>query len=586
MFLCTKVYSCAYRTYIHPLRRLILTIMISSRYLKCVPRLYTVSNEILNHKTVPSIPTHELFTKLNFVSHPKPGLVHWMPLGTAVLDKLRNLVHKELQIAGAEQVSLSSLSHSSLWEQTGRWGGTELFKLKDSSGADYCLAPTCEEEITHLVKTHVNSYKNLPLLYYQINTKFRDEKRPRSGLLRGREFIMKDAYSFDVSEEDALKTYDTMVETYYRIFEQLKVPFVKADADTGEIGGSLSHEWHYVHPTGEDTLYTCSECGNTLNVEKTLSYPLEEQQHNDVSVRYFMTTDQETLVCAYYPASRNIQPLFVKNEIPDLDLSETLLEDEILSLFEDEDTLINKKIVRMMDSRLNSRSNFPDFPINFINRSLITTLTDIPLVEAEEGELCYHCEEGHLEKSRAIEVGHTFYLGDKYSSTLDCSVELPQADGKMARRNILMGCYGIGISRIIASVAEINRDSAGFRWPRAIAPWEVTVVNAGTYTNSELVAKLESLGIDYRVDNREKVGLGRKVKESNAIGIPLVVIVGKKYPYLEVEVRGKREKNKWKDIQETSQFAWEVDYTDNIDTKHTVHVNDIDKVVKVLLADM
>lgn len=551
-----------------------------------MPRLYTVGNEILNHKTVPSIPTHELFTKLNFVSHPKPGLVHWMPLGTAVLDKLRNLVHKELQKAGAEQVSLSSLSHSSLWEQTGRWGGTELFKLKDSSGADYCLAPTCEEEITNLVKTHVNSYKNLPLLYYQINTKFRDEKRPRSGLLRGREFIMKDAYSFDVSEQDALKTYDTMVEAYYRIFEQLKVPFVKADADTGEIGGSLSHEWHYVHPTGEDTLYTCSECGNTLNVEKTLSYPLEEQQHNDVSVRYFTTTDQKTLVCAYYPASRNIQPLFVKNEIPDLDLSGALLEAEILNLFKDEDTLINKKIVRMMDSRLNLRSNFPDFPINFINRSLITTLTDIPLVEAEEGELCYHCEEGHLEKSRAIEVGHTFYLGDKYSSALDCSVEIPQADGKMARRSILMGCYGIGISRIIASVAEINRDPAGFRWPSAIAPWEVTVVNAGSDTSSELVSKLELLGIDYRVDDREKVGLGRKVKESNAIGIPLVVIVGKKYPYLEVEVRGKREQNKWEEIQKTSQLDWKVDYTDNIDTKHTVHVNDIDTVVKVLLADM
>lgn len=554
---------------------------------KSVPRLYLVTNELLNPATLPSIPTHELFAKLLFVNYPKPGLVHWMPLGTAVLNKLQALVHREIRATGAEEVILSSLSHSSLWEVTGRWGGTELFKLKDSTGSDYCLVPTCEEEITNLVKTHVRTYKSLPLLYYQINTKFRDEKRPRSGLLRGREFIMKDAYSFDLTEESALETYEALVKAYYRVFEQLKVPFVKADADTGEIGGSLSHEWHYVHPSGEDTLFTCSECGNTLNIEKTLSYPLEEQQHSDVGVQYFTTVDQKTLICAYYPASRTIVPNFVKNEIPDVDLSGKLLQEDILSLFQDKDALISKKIVRVMDSRLNSRSNFPDFPVDFINRSLITTLTDIPLVVAEEGELCYHCEEGHLQKSRAIEVGHTFYLGDKYSKALDCSVEIPQPDGTMARRNILMGCYGIGISRIIASIAEINRDSAGLRWPSAIAPWQVTVVDAGSESKGqELALKLASSNIDCRIDDREKIGLGRKVKESNAIGIPLVVIVGKHYPHLEVEVRGKRQETGWKEVHGRGEFDWTVDYNDGVDIKHTVHVNDIDKVVKVLLADM
>lgn len=509
-------------------------------------------------------------------------------MGMAVLKKVKALVHRHIQAAGAEEVSLSSVSHSSLWELTGRWEGTELFKFKDSSGAQYCLAPTCEEEITNLVKSHVRSYKNLPLLYYQINNKYRDEKRPRSGLLRGREFIMKDAYSFDVSEEDAMKTYEKMVLAYYSIFNELKVPFEKADADTGEIGGSLSHEWHYIHSSGEDTLFTCSKCGNTLNIEKTLSYPLEEQ-HNDVGVRYFTTTDRNMLVCAYYPQARTLLPSFLKNEIYDIDLSGWLTEEQILDLFRDEETLISKKIVRVMDSRLNSRSNFPDFPIKFINRSLITTLTDIPIVEAEEGELCFHCEEGHLKKNRAIEVGHTFYLGDKYSKALDCTVEIPQEDGSMEKREILMGCYGIGISRIVASVAEINRDNFGLRWPSAIAPWQVTVVNANKDSKGdELVDFLARSNIDGRIDDREKIGLGRKVKDSNAMGIPLVVIVGKHYPMLEMEVRGIRRTDdlKWRNLYEQRDFEWEVEYENGTDTKHTVHADHIDEVVKALLSDM
>lgn len=563
--------------------------MLTRTLARTVPKLYHVSNELLNPKFLVDIPTHELFTNLLYVNHPKPGLVNWMPMGMAVLNKVKALVHRNIQAAGAEEVSLSALSNSSLWEITGRWSGKELFKLKDSSGSDYCLAPTCEEEITNLVKTNLRSYKSLPLLYYQINTKFRDEKRPRSGLLRSRDFIMKDAYSFDVSEEDALHTYEKLVQAYYRVFEELKVPFVKAEADTGEIGGSLSHEWHYLHSTGEDTLYTCSECGNTLNVEKTLSYPHEEQQHDNVAVRYFTTIDRNMLVCAYFPVSRELMPSFLKSDIPDIDLSGSLTEDEILDLFRDEETLISKRIVRVMDSRLNSRSNFPDFPIKFINRSLITTLTDIPMVAAEEGELCALCEEGDLRKSRAIEVGHTFFLGDKYSRALGCSVDVPRPDGTMEKRDVLMGCYGIGISRIIASIAEINRDEHGLRWPSVIAPWQVTVVNANTASKGEeVVAALERANIDSRVDDREKVGLGRKIKESNAMGIPLVVIVGKNYPLVEVEVRGLRygDRLTWRELYEEKDFEWEVEEENGVDTRHRVHGEHVGKVVEALLADM
>lgn len=553
---------------------------------KSVPRLYNIPNELLKAESLTLVPTHELVSKLGLVQYPKAGLVHWLPSGNAIRQKLEGLIRKEMNGTGAEEVSLSAISHSALWEQTGRWGGHELFKLKDSTGSHYCLVPTCEEEITHLVKQGLKSYKDLPVTYYQINTKFRDEKRPRSGLLRGREFVMKDAYSFDLTEKEALESYNKMIEAYASVFKKLRVPFVKAEADSGDIGGSLSHEWHYVHASGEDTLFTCLECGNVLNVERTLSYPHEEQQHDDVRVKYFTTDDEKTLVCAYYPGSRELQPLFLTEEIPDIDLSGRLSEEEVLALFKDEDTLINKKIVRIMDLRLNLRLNFPDFPINFINRSLITTLTDIPIVAAEEGELCHKCEEGSLTSKRAIEVGHTFYLGNKYSKALECQVEVP-VDGTMKKQDVLMGCYGIGISRIIAAIAEINRDSKGLRWPAAIAPWELTVINLKEDGSDFLAAPFE--GLDWRVDARPKIGLGRKIKDSQMMGIPLVAVVGKKWPLIEIEERGIRVAlEATKALYDQKTFEWELtgDLDSDTTVKHLVHSDHAGAVVRAILTDM
>ncbi|GBL48352.1 proline-tRNA_ligase [Candidozyma auris] len=551
---------------------------------RSVPKLYNVPNDLLKPQALTQVPTYELLGKLGFVTYPKPGLVHWLVPGTLIRRKLESLIREEMEKTGAEELSLSALSHATLWEKTGRWGGHELFKLKDSTGSEYCLAPTCEEEITQLVKQGVRSYKDMPLLYYQINTKFRDEKRPRSGLLRGREFLMKDAYSFDLTEKDAFSTYNKMTDAYTSIFQKLRVPFVKAEADSGDIGGSLSHEWHYIHPAGEDTLFACTECGNTSNVEKTLSFPQEEEQHDDVKVKYYTTNDENTLVCAYYPGSRQIVPSFLSEEIPDIDLSGRLREDQVLDLFKDEDTLINKKIVRIMDSRLNSRSNFPDFPINFINRSLITTLTDIPIVEAVEGELCHKCEEGSLEAKKAIEVGHTFFLGEKYSKALECIVEVPE-DGGIKKQNVLMGCYGIGLSRIIAALAEINRDSQGLRWPTSLAPWEVTVINMSE--SDEFIPAFN--GLDWRVDSRSKVGLGRKIKDSHMMGIPLVAVVGKKWPLLEIEERGARSASaSTRQLHSKKTFEWEIigDLDSDNTVKHIVHSGHAAAVMRAILSDM
>ena len=229
-------------------------------------------------KDLSKVPTHELFVKTGFFLHPKPGLVHWMPLGFKILQNVERIVRKNMEDAGGEEVSLSLLSLGALWQQTGRWENNELFKLHDSKDDPYCLAATCEEEITAVVKQNLKLYRQLPQLFFQINKKYRDEMRPRSGLLRGREFIMKDAYSFDASEELALEAYDGMVAAYVKIFDELRIPYVKALADTGEIGGSLSHEWHYLHSSaGEDTLFTCVECGHSSNIEKTLSFPTEKE---------------------------------------------------------------------------------------------------------------------------------------------------------------------------------------------------------------------------------------------------------------------------------------------------------------------
>lgn len=557
-----------------------------------LPRNFNVSSELLGVSGVKTVPTFELLAKLGFVRYPKSGLVHWLPIGTSILNKLTALIHRHMQLAGAEEVRMSNLLPATLWEQTARWKIPELFKLSDCAGSKYCLTATCEEDITALVASQISSYKNLPLLFYQINTKFRNELRPRAGLLRGREFIMKDAYSFDVSSDDAMNSYDTMVASYHRIFNELRVPYVKTVAASGNIGGSTSHEWHYIHQSGDDTIFTCLHCGNTLSKEKTFSYPKEDPEHvaaPEVDVKYLITSDRSTLVCAYFPRDRVFSSALLLEELPELDSSCGLTPEEILALFNDEDALLTKKVLRVMDLRLHSRCNFPDFPIKFVNRSGITTLTDIPIVDATNDEVCGHCHQGALKESRAIEVGHTFHLGDKYSNPLKCVVDLPKDNGTLQTVNVSMGCYGIGVSRLIAAIGEVNRDEHGFRWPACIAPWTATVINATSDTNKtiQLMSGLADAEIDALLDDRENIGLGRKAKEARVLGIPLIIIVGKKFPIVEIEIRGKKSSELWGKAHKENPEQWQPEYSCNgADVKHKVHVSRVGSVVNTLLKDM
>ncbi|ODV97385.1 hypothetical protein PACTADRAFT_74900 [Pachysolen tannophilus NRRL Y-2460] len=549
----------------------------------------------LNSKVISELPTHELLQKLGYIKQPNAGLVHWLPLGLSVLRSIENIIHKRMREIDGIEVSLSTLSNSDVWKKTGRWNNNELFKLKDSKQNDYCLVPTCEEEITAIINNQINSYKNLPLMVYQITRKYRDEKRPRAGLLRGREFIMKDAYSFHKDEEDALFFFEKVNEAYKKIFSDLKIPFTSAKADSGDIGGNLSLEWHYIHNTGEDTLLVCDECNTVSNVEVALSFPQEDTKLADeAKVKYYLTKDNNTLVCLYYPAGRTLVPNFVSEQVPDVDFTKTN-EDEIISKFlEDEESFLTKQIVRVMDCRLHDRSNFPDMKVPY-HRGSFSTLTDIPLVEAQEGEICGKCENGTLKAHKSIEVGHTFYLGDRYSKSMNA--QFIDEDG--ISKKFLMGCYGIGVSRLIAAIAEVTRDEIGLNWPAVIAPYHITVIHApGERINQfDLIfQELKNQGFKIEEDVRDltNISVGKKLKESKMLGIPLQIIVGKLFPKIEIEVRGKRYITKELEIEKLfkekeKQYQWEIIKDINnkdCPEKHIVHIDGLVDVIKSLLKDL
>ncbi len=572
-----------------------------------IPAVPTLAINSELPRNVSAVPTHELFVKAGLVAPARAGLFHWLPVGAAILHRVELLVRARMEAAGAEEISLLLVSLAALWRQTGRWDNPELFKLRDGGGDEFCLAPTCEEEVTALARHAVRGYRDLPRLYFQIGRKYRDEKRPRAGLLRAREFVMKDAYSFDASEAAALAMYDRVVAAYVAVFTDLRVPVVKAEADSGAIGGILLHEWHYLSALGEDRVFTCSECGQSLNVEKTLSYPRPQAQAqlptpsvdegdlaglgasaSTAAVEYFLTSPASTLVCAYYPATRTLEPTLLKLHLPDIDLSlrAPSCDGTPFRTFHDLDLLMGKKVIRVIDPRLGPADALPDFPIPFVNRLFITTLFDTPIVAAHEGEVCGTCEEGTLGVNRAIEVGHTFYLGDKYTKALGWQMEVPEGTATV-KRHPLMGCYGIGVSRIIAAIGEILRDADGFRWPAAIAPWSATVIDAQDHPDRQILAsrQLATAAVPHRVDARP-VGLGRKVRDAALIGVPLAVIVGKKWPMVEIEVRGVQFEQSWRAAQRDASEWLVEEATEKTRQRHTVPHERLGECVAALLRDM
>ncbi|KAH3661606.1 hypothetical protein OGAPHI_006454 [Ogataea philodendri] len=479
-------------------------------------------------KNTSDIPTTDLLIKLGFVSQPNSGLTHWLPLGLWTVRNIIGIIRKHHDKIGCQEVSLSVMSHHSLWDKTKRWQNDELFKV-----GEFCLAATAEEEITQLVQRYADSYKKLPIITYQIGRKYRNEKRPRGGLLRGREFIMKDAYSFDVNQTNALKSFEKMNQVYYDIFKEIKVPFVKANADSGDIGGDLSYEWHFVSEHGEDTLLECDACGVIGNIERVRPHFEDGKYANEAQVNYHLTKDGDLCV-VYSPKGRRVNYKFLKEE--DLvDFRPGLSSQEAIEIFKDPQQSEFKNIIRVMDVGVGPGTLLPDLEVPYV-RSRMTTFEDVSFTDAQDGDTCSLCKAGQLKSFKGIEVGHTFYLGKKYSEALNAGF----ADSEGQKQLYEMGCYGIGVSRLVAAIAEATRDSYGLRWPASVAPVQLDVVVAGSFTGDktavdELVSNMQ--GVRVRVDD-EDGGLGEKLARSKRIGIPLQLIVGKQYPQVEIEIRG------------------------------------------------
>lgn len=537
----------------------------------------------LKPKELQRLTTTELLSKLGYIKQPHAGLTHWLPLGLTTLNLVESLVRAKLNAGGIVETSLSALSHNSLWQKTNRWQNNELFKVN----ADFCLAATAEEEITDLVKDYATNYKKLPFIVYQITRKYRDERRARGGLLRGREFVMKDAYSFDTDRKGALASFDKLNQIYYDIFSTLKVPFIRANADSGSIGGDLSYEWHFLSDKGEDTLFTCDNCHSTSNIEKVR--PLTgEKPADEASVQYFLTPKKE-LVAIYYPAGRKLCMKFVDEaDLVDLD-TKTTEESAVLSIFKSENQDGFKRIIRLMDAGVQPGTRLPDMPVKF-ERSNMTTFEDLDLTQAQENDLCPSCEKGHLHSSTGIEVGHTFYLGKKYSEPLEATFVDENGDNAYYE----MGCYGIGISRLLGSVAEVLRDEQGLRWPAAIAPLQVSLIRSPSLAADmaygdeahALIDDLTAAGIRVEQDESDSY-LGDKLNKSKQLGIPLQVVIGKDFPLVEIEVRGKVGGNRTAKLRESNGEQWEWQEVEKRGVKkELVPIEHAAEVIVSLLSDM
>ena len=514
------------------------------------------------------IPSHQLMFRAGMIQQLSSGIYNYLPLALRSLRKIETIIREELDIRGCEEVLMPKVLPADLWQKSGRWDlyGDLLLKFKDRKGNHYCMGPTHEEVITDMVSRNLRSWKQLPWNLYQIQGKFRDEFRPRFGLMRSREFIMKDAYSFDINEESAKKSYQLMYEAYTAIFRRCDVEFRAVEAATGEIGGNMSQEFQVLASTGEDRILSCDTCSYAANMEKaTMRIQHSSQNENTFKdMELVKTPGQKTIeeVSSFlnesprnfiksliYEADAEIIMVLVAG---DRDINETKLQAELalskLHLASDE-TVKNRmgvppgfigpagapedmKIIADQSIAAGqnwiSGANTVDMHVKNINTGRdfsVSSFNDIS--SARVGDACPNCEKGKLEEYRGIEVGHIFYLGTKYSRAMDCTF----LDEKGQSQAAEMGCYGIGVGRTMAAAIEQNHDENGIIWPVPIAPWEVIVlpiqVNDEAVMNAgnTIYQQLNDQGIDTVIDDRSERA-GFKFKDADLIGYPVQIILG------------------------------------------------------------
>ncbi|MCG2607020.1 proline--tRNA ligase [Acinetobacter sp. SM34] len=519
--------------------------------------------------------SHQLMLRAGMIRKLASGLYTWLPMGVRVLNKVEAIVREEMNRAGALEVFMPVTQPSSLWEESGRFVqyGPELLRFKDRHNNDFVLGPTHEEVITDLARNELKSYKQLPINFYQVQTKFRDEVRPRFGVMRSREFIMKDAYSFHVDQASLQETYDVMYDTYCRIFSRLGLDFRPVQADTGSIGGSGSHEFHVLASSGEDDIAFSTESDYAANVEMAEAVLVGERAAATQELKLVDTPDQKTIaeVSAFLgtDAAQSVKALLVqgiadeKGNVPvvalflrgDHELNEIKAEKhplitapltfateaQIAELglttgFIGPQGLIEKGITVIVDRAASVLSDFvaganeADKHATGVNWERDATFTEVyDLRNVVEGDPSPDGK-GTLQIKRGIEVGHIFQLGQKYSEALGCKVL--GEDGKPLV--VTMGCYGIGVTRVVASAIEQNFDDKGIIWPAAIAPFEVAIVPMNAHKSpralaaaEELYTELQAAGYDVLLDDRnERPGV--KFSDLELTGIPHRIVIGEK----------------------------------------------------------
>jgi len=526
--------------------------------------------------------SQQLMMRAGMIQRVAAGIYDYLPLLLRSIRKFETIVREELAKDGCQELLMPTVQPRELWDESGRWQfyGKELLRFKDRKDGDFCLGPTHEEVVTDIVRKIVTSYKQLPINLFQIQTKFRDEIRPRFGLMRGREFIMKDAYSFHVDDADADREYWRMFDAYKRIFSRLGVKFRPVEADSGAIGGSFTHEFHVLASSGEDAILSCNACEYTSNVEKTeapqVQFPyaseavlalqpahfhtpgivamadqaraFRDDQHNGLPLDHaskfyvFRATKGESAWVVGVVLRSDHEPNVVK-------LKNLLGADAVeLAPVADAEKLagapsgfigpvepdIPVYVDRSLEGAFNltcgaNKDGYHHFGFK-PDRDLKQFKGFFDLRMAAEGDRCTRCGKGTYEGFRGIEVGQVFKLGTKYSTTMNCNY----LDEAGASKPMVMGCYGIGITRTIAAVIEQGNDADGIIWPWAVAPFQVHLLSLDA-ANADVAAAagrgerdLEAAGFEVLHDDREGLSPGVKFKDADLLGMPLRVVIGAK----------------------------------------------------------
>jgi len=516
-----------------------------------------------------TLASHIYLSRAGFISQVASGLYNYMPLAKIVIKKIENIINEEMNKVGAQEVELSFVTPADLWAESGRIEkfGKELLRFKDRKENLFVLGPTHEEMMVNMVRNRVTSYKNLPLNLYQIKTKFRDEARPRFGLMRGREFIMKDGYSFHSSTEDLDREFEAMEAAYKKILNRLGLEFRVVEADSGAIGGSGSKELMVIADSGEDTIAVCSKCEYGANIEAaTRSFPVDIPEAPEAEFNKFLTPDVKsidelaeflkidpyyTIKCVakrvMYDNESEIVLFFLRGsdnlqEVKAINATEAL---EIVDVSEEElselgivtgfiGPLDQDKAKHVIDCNLKNAKNMVcganELDYHFVGVDL-KVLEDVAyfsdIAEVNEGDICPNCD-GTLKFTKGIEVGHIFKLGTTYSETL--KAEYLDENGKA--QPFIMGTYGMGVSRLVASVIEQHHDESGCVWTKATAPYMVNIMISNikdkeqVSLGEELYEKLQDANVEVMLDDR-KERFGFKMKDAELIGFPYTIIIGK-----------------------------------------------------------